>query len=306
MAFHRVLDDAALEHTDTLPGMIVCKSTFDAAAAYIAGHYGAVDPARSSPDERPSRVSFAFTFDDGWTDNASIMLAIAAKHDIPVTVFACTGVQGEIAPFWPERFVAKIRASGNLTSPAELEAKVDLLKCEGREKREEAGRITELLEPPRFFEGDRLLSAEETRRMHEAGVRFGAHTRTHVMLTEASDEEAWDEIAGSKQDLEQVLGSGCELFAYPNGNTAARERAMVRNAGFRLAFTTERGAWTAASDLLAVPRMCAWEGSFAGLSGRFTSTMFEYTMIWRTWRATVRGLRRAAPAAEQVAQRAQL
>jgi peptidoglycan/xylan/chitin deacetylase (PgdA/CDA1 family) len=291
MAFHRVLDDRTSRLTASLPGMIVCEGTFEAVAAYVARRYAAVDPALVRPGEYASRLRFVFTFDDGWRDNATTMLPIAAKHGIPTTVFLCTGLQDEYAPFWPERVAGRMMASASGTTMADIEAEVELLKRQPRTKREDAARITSESGWSDTFKHDRTLSAEQVAGMHAAGVRIGAHTRSHVILTEATEPETWDEIAGSKRDIEQALGTECNLFAYPNGNTGPAVRACVQAAAFHIAFTTEQGAWNTSSDLLAVPRMCAWEGSFTGLIGRFSPVMFDYTMIWRTWRAEARRMR---------------
>jgi len=295
MAFHRVLDDGAFQRTASLPGMIVRERTFEALVAYVVERYAAVDPTLVRPGACASRLRLVFTFDDGWRDNATTMLPIAVKYGIPTTVFVCTGLHDECAPFWPERVAVRMMTSASGATMADIEAAVEALKGEPRPKREEAARIIGESGWTDRFQGDRTLSAEQVVNMNAAGVRFGAHTRRHVILTEAEESEAWDEIAGSKRDMERRLRAECDFFAYPNGDTAPAVRACVQRAGFRVAFTTRRGAWSTISDPLAVPRICVWEGSFTGLRGGFSSVMFEYATIWRAWRAMARRLRRETP-----------
>jgi peptidoglycan/xylan/chitin deacetylase (PgdA/CDA1 family) len=68
------------------------------------------------------------------------------------------------------------------------------------------------------------------------GFEIGAHTRTHINLGEASGSEAWDEILGSRLELEEKLSTRIDLFAYPYGkeNDISEEtREMTKAAGFR-------------------------------------------------------------------------
>ncbi len=57
----------------------------------------------------------------------------------------------------------------------------------------------------------------QIRALAQAGVEIGAHTRTHANLGAASLPAVEDEIAGSKQDLEQLTGTPVRYFAFPYG-----------------------------------------------------------------------------------------
>jgi hypothetical protein len=65
-----------------------------------------------------------------------------------------------------------------------------------------------------------------------AAFELGAHTLHHVVLTGATGQEAWQEIAGSKSWLEDNAGSPCLLFCPPKGRYASRHLEMVRRAGY--------------------------------------------------------------------------
>ena len=65
----------------------------------------------------------------------------------------------------------------------------------------------------------------------------GAHTVNHVVLTEATCESAWLEIAGSKRWLEDRTGVPCLLFCPPKGRFRGRHVDLIRKAGF-LGFRT--------------------------------------------------------------------
>jgi peptidoglycan/xylan/chitin deacetylase (PgdA/CDA1 family) len=82
---------------------------------------------------------------------------------------------------------------------------------------------------------------EQLREMAEAGVELGAHTRWHVDLGKVHDEAAiYDEIVGSKRDLEQIIGRAVRYFAFPFGL-----KGNLSQAAFRVAF--QAGFWGACS-----------------------------------------------------------
>lgn len=89
----------------------------------------------------------------------------------------------------------------------------------------------------------RLLSWDELQGLCRDGfISVGAHSRTHPALPNVSDEQAWDEIAGSKRDIEERTGCAATTFAYPGGIYGGRELHMVREAGFRAGLTCDPGA----------------------------------------------------------------
>jgi peptidoglycan/xylan/chitin deacetylase (PgdA/CDA1 family) len=72
------------------------------------------------------------------------------------------------------------------------------------------------------------------------GHEIGAHTKTHPHLPQISEEDAREEIEGSKSDLED-LGINVETFVYPFGEVNESIKGLVQNAGFKGARGTEEG-----------------------------------------------------------------
>ena len=62
-----------------------------------------------------------------------------------------------------------------------------------------------------------LLSAKQIADWAAKGIEFGSHTRTHPDLRKLPAQELEAEIAGSKSELEHVLGGSVKAFAYPYG-----------------------------------------------------------------------------------------
>ena len=118
--------------------------------------------------------------------------------------------------------------------------------------RKEAGPVP-LLDESRW----RLLNAAGLRKLSEAGMTIGAHTRTHPILSLSSEAEARREIRDCKVEIERVLGQTIWAFAYPFGNPATmgeREFRLARDAGYTCAFLNVEDWAGQESNALALPR----------------------------------------------------
>ncbi len=80
-------------------------------------------------------------------------------------------------------------------------------------------------------------SIDQLREMAAAGVEIGAHTRTHADLGKlTSEDDLYEEIVGSKHDLEAMLDRPVRYFAFPFGMPQ-----NLSEAAFRVAFRA--GFW---------------------------------------------------------------
>lgn len=86
-----------------------------------------------------------------------------------------------------------------------------------------------------------LMNLDEWRAWRDAGMDIGSHTRSHAYLNELEADAAQQEIAGSRQELEQQLGSPVRHFCYPYGQFSPEHAAFARQAGYTTATTTARG-----------------------------------------------------------------
>lgn len=100
-----------------------------------------------------------------------------------------------------------------------------------------------------------ILSWDELRALSRDGFEIGSHTSTHPHLPTLDDASLVEELAGSRRELEQRLGTEVSSFCYPFGDHDARTRAAVRAAGYRGACTTEFGASLPAHDRIGLPRI---------------------------------------------------
>jgi peptidoglycan/xylan/chitin deacetylase (PgdA/CDA1 family) len=83
-----------------------------------------------------------------------------------------------------------------------------------------------------------LLDADGVRAVAAAGHEIGSHTLTHVRLSGADPATSAEEIAGSRQVLQEVLDAEVAGFCYPWGDFDAAAAEAVRAAGYDHACVT--------------------------------------------------------------------
>ena len=290
LTFHRVLDDSCYRTTNSLPGIVIRERTFRELVKYVAAQCEPVALTDATPSLPSGRIRMAFTFDDGWRDNYATAFPIFRAYGVPVTIFVCPGVLGMTTPFWPEQVSTLLHATRPDLDTEQLAKVIEWLKPKTPEQREtylaELSGARECSSPIEPQTVDATLSWDEIVEMDKAGVCFGSHTDTHQILTTVPSDLAREELRHSKAILEKELGKPCQVFAYPNGDWSPETRQIVEETGFRRATTTWRGVWTSASDPLTIPRSNVCESNVVGISGRFWPAMFEYTTLWKAWRAT--------------------
>ena len=234
----------------------------------------------------------AVTFDDGYADNLREARPLLERYDVPATVFVTSGQLGGDREFWWDELERLVVHDAPL--PARLPETLDRCRRPSpgpRRRRPRARasaprlfweihrRLMPLADDARRSALDALadwagaaagapprhptLSEDELVRLADGRlIEIGAHSVTHPVLASLPQERQRAEIVGSKQRLEAILGRAVDRFAYPHGAPEhfTRETAvLVREAGFRSACTSQRGAVDASSDRFALPR-CAVRG----------------------------------------------
>jgi peptidoglycan/xylan/chitin deacetylase (PgdA/CDA1 family) len=105
------------------------------------------------------------------------------------------------------------------------------------------------------FHEQGFVNETEVRRLDHAGMDIGAHTRMHVPLNAIPSSELASQVAGSKRDLQRILGHFVYFFAYPYGAFNATAVQAVHRAGFLLAVTTMGGTRESSLAPLTMPRI---------------------------------------------------
>jgi len=226
----------------------------------------------------PAR-SLCITFDDGYADNCTVALPLLTQAGVRATFFVATGYLGG-GRMWNDTVIEAVRAargpSLDLTdiglgvyplatlderrsAIAALLGKLKYAPSEAREASADAIARRVGAELPRNL----MMTPEQVRTLHSAGMTIGAHTVTHPILAGASEAHARREIIESKRVLETLVGDPVALFAYPNGKPrqdyAGAHVELVRSAGFDAACSTAWGVASRASDVFQIPRFTPWD-----------------------------------------------
>ncbi|YBV97436.1 polysaccharide deacetylase family protein [Phyllobacteriaceae bacterium JZ32] len=99
------------------------------------------------------------------------------------------------------------------------------------------------------------MSASQMREWAALGHEVGSHTLDHVHLLDVPRQEASRQISQSRDALQDMLGMAVTSFAYPYGDENAEIRALVRDAGYSHATTTERRKALLGDDDFGLPRL---------------------------------------------------
>ncbi len=219
----------------------------------------------------PRTPTVIITIDDGYRDLQSA-IPIFARYQCPVTVFLATDFLDTRIPLWWDQVqlllarapgtialndVAGITWSASWHTAADRvrhgEALIELIK-----RRPEPARFSVIealaaqvspataLLPFTETPGYAPLSWDDVRALERDGVRFGAHSHTHPILSAVSDAQAQEEIEISLSRLRAEVQHPLSIFAYPDGTPwsySDREANLLRAHGLEAAVTMN-AKWT--------------------------------------------------------------
>ena len=240
----------------------------------------------------------AITFDDGYADNLYNAKPLLEQYNIPATVFVPSGHIGNEREYWwdelerillqpgrlPETLTLCINGktftstSGKNVEDSDVENQENtgchnslyfklhrLLKPLLEDKQLEV--MDDLLEwagtKPVRRQTHRTVSQEELIELNEGElIDIGAHTVTHPFFSALPENLQQDEIRKGKIVLEERIGQEVSNLAYPYGNYTTGAVAIVREAGFDCACTTDDDNVWRGSDPMLLPRFTAedWDG----------------------------------------------
>lgn len=233
----------------------------------------------------PARA-VCITFDDGYADNHDLAMPILRALGLPATFFIATAYLNG-GRMWNDSVIESIRRCSApelnlddlveglslgryvLGSPQQRRSAIDqvLRQIKYLEPSQRLLLTEKLAERAQVkLPNDLMMSSEQVKAMHAAGMQIGAHTATHPILARLDAQAARLEILSSKQRLEALLQAPVPLFAYPNGQPGLdytpETAAVVKSLGFHAAVST---AWGAADsrqfDLMQLPRFTPWDRS---------------------------------------------
>jgi peptidoglycan/xylan/chitin deacetylase (PgdA/CDA1 family) len=227
--------------------------------------------------------AIAITVDDGYRDFRDVAYPVFAAWQIPVTVYLVSDFLDGKLWLWVDQVKYAVLHSPLSRFRTELpDGKVLEFTLETAEQRRTAVRETceALKRQPNELRLSALsalpdwlkiaipasapaeyapLAWEDIRQMADGIATFGAHTRSHPVLSRVSvEDELFREIEGSKRRIEEVLDRPVDHFCYPNGgpgDITPKCVEVVRLARFRTAVTTRTGLNHASDDAFLLRRI---------------------------------------------------
>lgn len=109
------------------------------------------------------------------------------------------------------------------------------------------------------FHSEALMDWNGVRYLYDEGVVIGSHGANHVSLhNRQSSSIINNELKNSKKRIEDKLGE-CKYFSFPSGSMidmSIDAIKQVSNAGYELAFSTEKSIKMTINNRLTLPRIC--------------------------------------------------
>lgn len=241
------------------------------------------------------RPVVAITFDDGYLDNLTAAKPILERYGAPATVFLATGCIERGKRYWWDRMLDVVHGPQGLPGELRLEgsrgpfswrnerpdgrgalggaARADLLDVLWHWlvglPDDERDRCLDALDqwagrPEPLDATARPMAPAQVAELVAGGlVSAGAHTANHVHLPLLDRERGVSEIVQSRRDCGRLAGAEPDCFAFPFGLYDERAVDCVREAGFRLACTSDGALAWSDDDPLSLPRIAV--GDWSGL-----------------------------------------
>jgi peptidoglycan/xylan/chitin deacetylase (PgdA/CDA1 family) len=273
LMYHRVLPAELAARTFSTDGIVVTAEAFRMQMRVVREQLNPLTIAQFARCMRegifPDRACLV-TFDDGWYDNREYALPILREMQVPAVVFLATDYVGTGECFWQERLSQmlhfglesdpEVRRSLSESLQVDLESargapdrRAAARKLVDQVKRLPAARIRAAVDQAAAILArvggysdnrsvDRFMDWTDAQALHcDATFAIGSHCCTHTPLTKLEPAEVVNELDRSGARIAQMTGSRPVTMAYPNGDCSTAIAAATRDAGYELAFTTERG-----------------------------------------------------------------
>jgi len=217
-------------------------SSFHAQMKYLKKHFNVISLSEAvkllKHGEVPASTA-VITFDDGYQNNYDSAFPILCSENLPATIFLVTGLIDTDLTIWTGALhnafsktqIATLRWRGSSFDLSNIHLKQRalatikaVLKREPHSiLKDEVGYIVSILiggETYRVEEKSpyRILDSKSILKMANSNlIEFGAHTHTHPILGNLSNQEQEREILKSIEVVKFITKHPCSFFAYPNG-----------------------------------------------------------------------------------------
>jgi peptidoglycan/xylan/chitin deacetylase (PgdA/CDA1 family) len=277
LRYHAVAPDGAASGTYAGPDITIPRRLFAAQMRFLRGAYTLVPLAviveAVARGAAPAPGTLAVTLDDGYADNYDQAFPVLRALGIPATIYVATEPVDGGPALWTSELRVAVMASRAAALKVEIGGGHQFALDSAEARQRTVKELTNILVPVDASLRRRILTtlrseldvngagdcaglmltSAQILEMHQAGVTIGAHTQTHSNMTLITPEQARNEIGGSRERLEAIIGAPVPDFAYPNTGGRyphfnAGVAALLRELGFRSAVTSRPGVIAATSN----------------------------------------------------------
>jgi peptidoglycan/xylan/chitin deacetylase (PgdA/CDA1 family) len=243
LCYHGVCDDRVANES-WLPTYFVRKSAFASQLAYLRRHAHVLPLTEAVARLRDGSLpacAISVTFDDGYANNVHQALPLLEQYQVPASIFLSTSYV-ETGSFYPFLALKLLRlADRKLSLPDYKSSPIDdVLNAIARHWPAVEGHLStdqrETLRP---------LTIQEVRRTRSPLIDFGAHSHTHCIARNETQQRRDEEVRTSVFKVGEWIGRPVPTFSYPNGEAGDFgdiEKASLRAAGIEAAVTGISGA----------------------------------------------------------------
>jgi peptidoglycan/xylan/chitin deacetylase (PgdA/CDA1 family) len=303
LGYHRVVEDFDEAVRHEMASMLISAAMFERHVDFLARHFTFVSldevgeaVRRGIPFAKPVA---AITFDDGYADVFDHAVPILKRKGISAAVFVVTDLVGRSAWQIHDKLYHLVEKGFSCWSNPRRELHgvltdlglpaSDILRDRMAARSplqtvsallpnlavDDVGRVMVALEQNvgnGFVGVPRTMTWPMLRQMRDDGFTVGSHTRRHVSLPKESPATRDDELRGSKQTIEEQLGSRIDHFAYPGGHFTPGVVEALADCGYRYAYTACPHDHPRHPELT-IERLLLWEGSSIDADGAFSEAI---------------------------------
>jgi len=257
LCYHGVVEDRVAGQ-DWVPHYFVTASAFEQQLQYLQQHAQVLPLSESVTRLRDGSLPprcVSLTFDDGYANNLFLAYPLLRKYRMPATIFLSSAYieSGELFPFVKLHL---IRQSRQPERESPVRYKTDPLDVV-MQRADPCWPDVEKNLTRDQREAFRPMTIGELQAANAHLIEFGAHSHTHCILRNESEERRRQEIRTSVSKVKEWTGRPVRLFSYPNGERGdfgEIDKQELRASGIEAAVTGIGGTNDSRTELLELRR----------------------------------------------------
>ena len=314
LTFHAVTNNGAELSMQGLPTISISRDNFDSLLRFIRKHYKIIPMQKYMEcvrgEGRLFGNSLILSFDDGYKGVMENALPVLRKYEAPAVLFIPPAAIDEGRFFWWDAVYVLLSGNSNslLGENAHPDPNVrhyltwmEKIGAKTLQKREQEifdfidalqdvdsairQRVLDHIVPLNQSSKNgqcqlrTVLNWQEIKQLRLFGFEIGSHTLKHQFLTSVPADEAKRELIDSKKALEDLLNQKITCFSYPGGKYTEQTVALVKEADYGCACTSDHGINSMNNDPYRLKRINISDDNLINSEGKFSSAIAAWCLF---------------------------